>query len=398
MRGIVQSKANDVTDRSGIVELAFPAARNDALVRRHPDAGVGHFRLGGELVVGEDETAVFMINGRALDALGPGRHALATATLPLVTRFAVLPYGTASTFQASLVTISARSVRNRGWGTRYPIAFHDNMFGQIRLRAHGTFSARVTHPTLYANTVVRRTGVDPDRAPDAHIGDIIASRVADFVNERVDTIIDLPRYYDQATNAIGIRLANDFLRRGVELLGFHLNAITLPDDVLATLDERRSVSAVHAVSKFFRAQSAATVGLRDGEPIDSEIPVATLEADSGRGDGPADPQGLAADVGTETLDEPTDAGTRPLRCHACHSSIPPSSKFCAACGAAFCAGNPCLSCGEANAVDADFCQHCGACLVEALRCAGCSVELPDGSRFCMACGRPNRNLAPEAVA
>ena len=57
------------------------------LVARHPRKGTLAVELGSRLVVEEGQEAIFLRDGRALDAFGPGRHTMATTSLPLLARY-----------------------------------------------------------------------------------------------------------------------------------------------------------------------------------------------------------------------------------------------------------------------------------------------------------------------
>jgi len=56
-------------------------APNQALneiVYRVPESGAGDFRIGSQVIVRENQVAVFYRDGKALDTFGPGRHTITT--------------------------------------------------------------------------------------------------------------------------------------------------------------------------------------------------------------------------------------------------------------------------------------------------------------------------------
>ena len=67
--------------------IQLPNQYPDEVVRRVPESGSGEFRLGSQLVVREDQRAVFMRDGKALDVFGPGRHTISTNNIPFLSRF-----------------------------------------------------------------------------------------------------------------------------------------------------------------------------------------------------------------------------------------------------------------------------------------------------------------------
>jgi membrane protease subunit (stomatin/prohibitin family) len=57
---------------------------DDEFAYREPQQGSGDWRMGSQVIVGESQAAVFVRGGQALDTLGPGRHTLSVANIPLL--------------------------------------------------------------------------------------------------------------------------------------------------------------------------------------------------------------------------------------------------------------------------------------------------------------------------
>src|ERR671934_2215914 len=87
-----------------VVEFLDDSGRE--IVHREPQGGPGDFRLGSQVVVRESQAAVFFRDGKALDVLGPGRHTLSTANIPLLANLISLPFGGKSPFRAEVVFVN----------------------------------------------------------------------------------------------------------------------------------------------------------------------------------------------------------------------------------------------------------------------------------------------------
>src|SRR5918997_5430780 len=134
--------------------IEHPDEYANEMVARVPETGSGEFRLGSQLVVRESQRAVFFRDGKALDVFGPGRHTLSTQNIPLLTGLLGIPFGGKSPFRAEVYFVTTRELTDLKWGTPQPLAFRDNDFGMVRLRAIGAYSIRVADPQVFVTQVV----------------------------------------------------------------------------------------------------------------------------------------------------------------------------------------------------------------------------------------------------
>src|ERR671915_2319632 len=104
-----------------VIEFLDPTGRQ--IVHRVPEGGSGEFRLGSQLIVRENQTAVFFRDGKALDVFGPGRHTLSTANIPLLADLISIPFGGKSPFTAEVYFVSMADLIDMKWGTMEPVTF-----------------------------------------------------------------------------------------------------------------------------------------------------------------------------------------------------------------------------------------------------------------------------------
>jgi membrane protease subunit (stomatin/prohibitin family) len=241
-----------------VIEFLDPTGRQ--IVHRVPEGGSGEFRLGSQLIVRENQTAVFFRDGKALDVFGPGRHTLSTMNIPLLANLISIPFGGKSPFRAEVYFVNMADLLDQKWGTQEPVTFRDSEFGMVRLRAFGTYAMAVADPQLFVNKVVGTQGLYETTQISDYLRNIIVSRFNDIMGDTMKTLLDLPSQYNELGAGLRASLVDDFANIGLNLKAFYITSITPPEEVQKRIDERSGMGAIGDMNRYLQYQAAQALG------------------------------------------------------------------------------------------------------------------------------------------
>ena len=323
----------------------------EEIVHRWPEDGPGDIKLGSQLTVRESQVAVFFRDGKALDVFQPGRHTLETNNIPLLGALVNLPFGGRTPFQAEVYFVNLKILTNMKWGTPTPIIFRDTELHTVRLRAFGNYTMRVKDPQLFVNGVVGTEHRYTQDDVSAWLRDFIAARFTDTLGTVMQTVLDLPKLYDEIAVAVKTRVSEDFSRYGLELIDFLIQAITPPEEVMAMIDERARMEAVGDMNRFTQFRTAEAIG--DAAKSDSGgMASAGVGMGAGLGMGAAMAEAMRGTAGQQQSEQqapaaPAGQAAAPVAVAEGAAVSPAGAKFCSECGGALVA-------------NAKFCSGCGA--------------------------------------
>ncbi len=230
------------------------------LAWRYPTAGHA-IQTGSSLTVRESQAAMFVNEGRVADIFGPGSYTLDTRTLPVMTALENWDRLFQSPFKSDVVFFSTRDQTDQRWGTTQPITVRDKELGPLRIRANGVYSYRVHDVAAF---YARLSGTTPRYTVDDAAGQLragILTAIASGLGASATPFLDMAGNQQMLSDRLHEAIDPVFLNYGLQLTGFFIQSLSLPDEVAEHLDRRSSMQIVGDMGQYTRFEAADS--LRD---------------------------------------------------------------------------------------------------------------------------------------
>lgn len=239
---------------------------------------------GASLTVRESQMALFVNEGKAADAFGPGMYKLTTQTLPILTYLKNWDKLFESPFKSDVYFFSTRQQTDRKWGTPQPVTVRDKDFGAVRIRAFGNYAYRVVDPKLFHTEISGTRDQYTVADLDGQLRGLLLQNISNAIAASGIPFLDLAANQVEFARAIAAEADPTFAKIGLKLDMLTLQNLSLPDELQKILDQRIGMGMVGGdMGKFMQYQTAQAIP--------------AMAANSGGGSGVAgDAMGLGAGI------------------------------------------------------------------------------------------------------
>ncbi|MCS7028067.1 MAG: SPFH domain-containing protein [Bacteroidia bacterium] len=219
-------------------------ADRDTIIWKFPDNDCA-IKNGAQLTVRESQVALVLNKGQIMtnysdaemEVFKPGLHRLSTDNMPIITKLKSWKYAFNSPFKVDIYFINTRQFADMKWGTPQPIPVRDPEFGQVQLRAFGTYTFRVSNPPKFFREVA---GTNPEITSEEvkHVlRSAIISRFVSTVAKAGKSILDLAMFYTEMGEQLKPILQEEIKDYGIEITRFYIESISVPENIQKAIDE-----------------------------------------------------------------------------------------------------------------------------------------------------------------
>ncbi len=333
-----------------------------------------NIRLNDNIVVREDEIAVFYRDGKVLSYLDkPDRYALTSQNAPIL---GGLIRALSGVKQQAEVYYIQKKVFDGKFGSKQPYQFKDKEFGIVNLRVFGEFRYRVAEPANFINQFVGTLNYQTSEEVEERIKEQMVLLVYDAIGhlkEKGTGITDLAVNLTNIEQIVLEKSKDHFGMYGVEVNKVSGLYVNLPEEVQKAVDTRASMQVLGA--NYLQYQTGQA--MREAAQNPSGAAGAGVGIGAGIGAGYA----MIGSMTQATQPQPQQGKA----CIKCGSIIPIDAKFCPSCGAKQ-EKIECPNCKASLPADAKFCPNCGIAL-GSKKCPNCGVDVPADAKFCPNCGK-----------
>ncbi len=349
-----------------------------------------NIRWGDNVVVREDEAAVFYRDGKVLAYLDkPDRYALTSMNARLV---GGLIQALSGVRQEAEVYYLQRRIFDGKFGSAEPYVFRDPDFGLVSLRVFGSYRWRVGAPDNFINQFVGTFGAATHADVESRLRDQMVLLVYNTLGKLKDQgtrVTDLATQLTTIEQAVLGFAPQHFGPLGIEINQLQGISINLPDEVQKAVNTRSEMGVLGVNYMQYQAGQAMTTAAAN--------PTGAAGAFAGAGVGLGAGMGMGYGMAGQMQGMYGPGPGQP--CPKCGTLVQPGVRFCPQCGnsmvpaAPAAGGPPCPKCGQPTAPGAKFCPNCGATIAPPApaaprKCPKCSADVAGAGKFCPNCGAP----------
>ena len=358
---------------------------NGSVIHVYP----GQFMMlveGGKIIDFTAEEGYYKVDNSAAPSLFAGELGKSISDA-----FARIKFGGTPSYAQKAYFINMQEIKGIRFGTRSPVNYFDNFYNsELFLRAHGTYSVKITNPVKFYTEAV------PKNSDRVDINDINEQYLSEFLEAltaamnkmstdgiRISHVVSKTR---ELSKYMAAELDADWNElRGLEIQSVGIASVSYDDDSRKLIDMRNKGAMLGDASvREGYVQGAMARGFEAAGSNEGGAMGAFVGMGMGAGAGGA-MFGTMSETNRRQMESERSASGWRCSCGA----VGNGGNFCPSCGARkpenntwrcscgnVCDGNFCPSCGAKRADGGWFCAECGAKNAGGAFCSSCGAKKP----------------------
>ena len=205
-------------------------------------------RLGTQLIVSENQQAIFVKGGKICDVFETGQHTLATANLPILSQVIGSVFGGNSPFNASIYFVNKAVLMNTKFGLTPFNLVEPNFKVPIPVSARGSYALKISDArNLLIQICGNLTELTPQTIKEYFKGivcTIVKNGILELIKKTQISPIELETKIDDVTKLVSEDVLSTFAEYGLISKHFVIEAIPIIDDDPRVKDV---VSKIHQI-------------------------------------------------------------------------------------------------------------------------------------------------------
>ncbi len=266
--------------------VEYASEMKDELVHRFPEEGIADLRLGSQVIVRESQEVVFFRDGRALDVLGPGRHTITTANIPLLIDLLGKAFNNRTPFTAEVYYVAKKEFADQKWGTPQPIIVRNAGvgLGVALIQGFGSYSFQVKDAQQVVTQLVGAQGAYKMDEIENRLRSMLLSKLQDLLGETTGkkSVLDLIGLTDELSAGVRAKVQDDFNAIGLTLKSFYISSLKPSDKSaeelramgmldMATYTQLQAADALRDAAKNPSGGAGLTAGIGAGMGLGNVI-------------------------------------------------------------------------------------------------------------------------------
>jgi membrane protease subunit (stomatin/prohibitin family) len=344
-----------------IESISWRDAPPDEVAYRYPNVSL---KYGSQVIVMENQWAVFFRDGKALDVFGPGRHTITSRNIPLLTAVVRAVGIIGDIFDCEVIFVSNNQMRANFGGKAYSAPSGAIQY-QAEINFFGYTLYKVEEPKLFVTEFFGNRQASTSTDIEKYIRGFVVERVIDSFAEY--DIFNIVRNVDESTDRIALLINEEARRVGLTIIDTLFEGVKIPEEA----------------RRFASGMGQQAMAMQYAKETAEVLPPGGGAAAAGIG------AGLGLSLGAQLARGTQETAPRQVVvCPQCGAQNPAGNKFCGNCGGSLIPPKTvkCPHCGAEVPETNKFCGNCGKPLKEEVVCPKCGTKNPAGMKFCGNCG------------